>query len=312
MWQTLERKARFVSQVATGMVGDREVEEIDEQVLSYAEVKALATGDPRIMEKAAVDSDIGRLTRLQRTYHDEQRQLEGAREQALASAAKAQDRAELLAAVVGRITSTSGDRFAMTVAGRRLTSRSEAGVALRAELATRLAATPPETAIEHPGVAELAGLTVDAQTTTVIEDEARLLIPGTKIDLRLLAGELRSLDPGMLVQRLERRIHNLPQALDTLRAEEADAAAQAERAASLLGRPWKHADELNHLLRRQRELDEALTRAAAPPAPSPPAVPGDADAEPEPAAAAQVKRHLDALETTVGVRPDGRGLPGPI
>ncbi len=53
LWQTVERKARFIAQVMRGRLDVREIEDIGETALSYSEVKALATGDPRILDKAA-------------------------------------------------------------------------------------------------------------------------------------------------------------------------------------------------------------------------------------------------------------------
>ena len=52
MWQTLERKAAFIAQVTRGDLPDRDVDDIGDQALSFAEVKALATGDPLVLEKA--------------------------------------------------------------------------------------------------------------------------------------------------------------------------------------------------------------------------------------------------------------------
>jgi hypothetical protein len=51
LWQTVERKARFINQVMRGRLDVREIEDIGDTALSYSEVKALATGDPRVMEK---------------------------------------------------------------------------------------------------------------------------------------------------------------------------------------------------------------------------------------------------------------------
>ena len=69
--QTLERKSAFIRQVNNGNVDQREIDDIGEQTLSFAEVKALATGDPRIMEKAGVDADVAGLTRLERVWHND-------------------------------------------------------------------------------------------------------------------------------------------------------------------------------------------------------------------------------------------------
>jgi hypothetical protein len=274
MWQTLERKAAFISQVSAGDLAEREIDDLGEQVLSFAEIKALATGDPRIMEKAGVDSDIARLTRLERAYREEQQRLRSLRASAQDRADATLARADRIAAVAERTVDTSGDKFAMTVDGRRHAKRAEAGGHMRDVLAARLAATPLETTADHRGVAQLAGLDVDAQTITVIENEIRLIVPDTEVNLRFVEDEWRTLDPGSLVQRLERRIHRLPEVVANLRADAQAATDEATRADALLGRPWEHTDELARLRRRQQELDEALmatdgSSAPARPAPEP-------------------------------------------
>ena len=72
MWQTLERKARFITQVASAAPpheAARSVEDLDaEVVLSYAEIKAVATGNPLIREHAEVAAEVARLTRLADTH----------------------------------------------------------------------------------------------------------------------------------------------------------------------------------------------------------------------------------------------------
>ncbi|QXC60619.1 DEAD/DEAH box helicase family protein [Aquihabitans sp. G128] len=66
MWQTLERKAAFIAQVTRGDLPDRDIDDIGDLALTYAEVKALATGDPLILEKASVDAEVSKLMRLER------------------------------------------------------------------------------------------------------------------------------------------------------------------------------------------------------------------------------------------------------
>src|SRR5439155_24041728 len=77
MWQTLERKARFINQVMRGRLDVREIEDIGENTLSFAEVKALASGDPLILDKAKIDAEVTRLTRLERAWQRAQHTLEG-------------------------------------------------------------------------------------------------------------------------------------------------------------------------------------------------------------------------------------------
>lgn len=62
VWQTLETKARFVAQAMHGNITARSVEDVENAALSYAEVKALASGNPLVMEKAGLDAEIAKLS----------------------------------------------------------------------------------------------------------------------------------------------------------------------------------------------------------------------------------------------------------
>jgi N12 class adenine-specific DNA methylase/predicted RNA methylase len=72
MWQALETKARFISQVMTGDNAARRAEDIGGQELSYAEVKAIASGNPAVLTLAESDAELGRLAILNRNHGDEQ------------------------------------------------------------------------------------------------------------------------------------------------------------------------------------------------------------------------------------------------
>ena len=72
LWQTIENKQRFISQIMTSKSPVRSCEDIDETALSYAEIKALCAGDERIKEKMDLDVDVARL-RLMRANHQSQR-----------------------------------------------------------------------------------------------------------------------------------------------------------------------------------------------------------------------------------------------
>lgn len=63
-WQTLETKARFIAQVMRGDKGLRAIEDVELATLSYAEVKALASGNPMVIEKAGVDAEVAKLSTL--------------------------------------------------------------------------------------------------------------------------------------------------------------------------------------------------------------------------------------------------------
>lgn len=71
LFQMLERKQSFISQIMTSKSPQRRCDDIDEATLSYAEVKALCVGDPRIKEKMELDNEVGKL-RLERSSHQQE------------------------------------------------------------------------------------------------------------------------------------------------------------------------------------------------------------------------------------------------
>ena len=117
MWQTVERKARFIAQVMRGRLDVREIEDIGDAALSYNEVKALATGNPLLMEKAEADAELTRLERAERAHHRNHDALQH-------KVAQADQRIAALTALIGDIdaaisrrTDTRGDAFTMTIDG---------------------------------------------------------------------------------------------------------------------------------------------------------------------------------------------------
>ena len=72
MWQALETKARFIGQIMTGEATGRRAEDIGGQELSYAEVKAIASGNPAVLTLAEADAELQRLTILKKNHTDEQ------------------------------------------------------------------------------------------------------------------------------------------------------------------------------------------------------------------------------------------------
>jgi len=68
LWQTIENKQKFISQVMTSKTPVRVAEDVDESSLSYAEIKALATGNPLIKEKMDLDLEVNKLSMLEANY----------------------------------------------------------------------------------------------------------------------------------------------------------------------------------------------------------------------------------------------------
>ncbi|MEX2548449.1 MAG: helicase-related protein [Chloroflexota bacterium] len=256
MWQTVERKAAFINQVATGRAVDREVDDIGDQALSYAEVKALATGNPLILEKAGVDADVAKLGRLRRAHLDDQHRLRRALEAAERRADSTSGRIQLFEGAINARTDTRGDRFAMSVDGTHHDKRADAGAHVHRLLTDRLA----NTSARDTGmvVGRLARLAVHGGVDRRFGDEIWIAIPDAGIEVRYAADDWRAVDASSLVQRLERRIQGLDVALVDSRQELAAAKAEADRARARIGAPFEHEEELQRLQRRKQEINEQL------------------------------------------------------
>lgn len=76
LWQIVENKQKFISQIMTSKTPVRVAEDVDESSLNYAEIKALATGDPKIKEKMDLDNEVTKLKMLETNYKSNRYRLE--------------------------------------------------------------------------------------------------------------------------------------------------------------------------------------------------------------------------------------------
>jgi len=116
MWQALETKARFIGQVITGGNASRRAEDIGGQELSYAEVKAIASGNPAVLTLAEADAELQRLTLLKKNHLDEQYVARRSVRDLPAMIAGLSGRLSHLMADEATATAHAGDQI--TIAGR--------------------------------------------------------------------------------------------------------------------------------------------------------------------------------------------------
>jgi hypothetical protein len=127
MWQTLETKSRFISQVMTGDATMRKAEDVDATALSYAEVKAIASGNPLVIEKAQIDAEVIRLNRLQRQHQDSQYSIRLRIRQTEEQAKGVKKRIVAFRQDLATRTPTKGEAFSMTIDGQHFAERVIAG-----------------------------------------------------------------------------------------------------------------------------------------------------------------------------------------
>lgn len=125
-WQTVARKAEFIAQVMRGKLDSREIEDIGDTALSYNEVKALATGNPLLLDHAQAKAELTKLERLERAHDRSQRRIPELIESARSTIARLTTEQTAIQTALTRRQPTRGEAFIMTVGGRSCGERSEA------------------------------------------------------------------------------------------------------------------------------------------------------------------------------------------
>ena len=263
LWQTLERKARFIHDVMSPALDTREIGDIGDTVLSFSEAKALATNNPLLMDKAEADAALSRLVRAERAHHRNQDSLRRAvarQEEHIAAQTRLADDID---AAIARRQDTRGDAFTMTVDGHRYRKRADAGQHLlgflRQEAANQLGFRQ-----RTIRTGELGGFTL---TVAVSQSLGQVNVtpaldgaPGT--ELTLTQRDLAETDPVGLVTRLENRLAHLETNKAKALAEIGHARSEADHATASLGQPFPQAADLAAARQRAQEIDREIGSAA--------------------------------------------------
>ena len=136
MWQLIESKQKFISQIMTSKSPVRSCEDVDDTALSYAEVKALATGNPAIKEKMSLDIEVSKLKLLKANFVSNHYRLEDdIAKNYPQQIAKLKESIEGLRADLEKYQAnkiTDPEKFVMEVGGTVFSEKKEAGAALLA------------------------------------------------------------------------------------------------------------------------------------------------------------------------------------
>src|SRR5439155_7908382 len=173
MWQTLETKAKFIHQVMTGRNDLRHIEDIDGTALTYAEVKAIASGNPLVIEKAHIDAEVGRLSRLHAQHHETQYRIRNTIRRTHEEIEILTSRIENLHKDIATRQPTQGDAFSIRIEGTEYTDRGIAG-----ELINRRAQQLRGSGKDYV-VGELAGFAVVLRASAL--EHTELVLKGANL-----------------------------------------------------------------------------------------------------------------------------------
>lgn len=249
LWQTLENKQRFISQIMTSKSPVRSCEDVDEQALSYAEVKALCAGNPLIKEKMDLDIEVARLKVLKADHKSQQFRLEDkVLKEFPALIANTRERISALQEDVEKLTANPvpKDGFSgMTVSGKNFFEKADAGEAI-------LEACRHYKAGKESDIGEYRGFSMQLSFDAFNNVYDLTLKGAWKHHVTLgsdARGNITRIDN--VLAGITERIAESEQKLETLNGQAKDAAAE-------LGRPFPQEKELQEKTARLAELDALL------------------------------------------------------
>ncbi len=255
MWQALETKARFISQVMTGDNAVRRAEDIGRQELSYAEVKAIASGNAAVLTLAEADADLQRLAILKKNHDDEQYLARRNVRDLPATIAALSERLANLAADKGTVTLHADD---MITIGARACSREDA----LTTLGDFLNVMPKNvTNTQRIPLGVYRGLRFGLVLHPQFPPDVYL--EGAAVRQSMLSREHHG--PRALLNAVERLAHAYGAECDRIRQDLAIAEAQLRDYQARLGRPFQHASFVDQLTVCRDQLKALLTGAASEP-----------------------------------------------
>ena len=249
LWQTIENKQKFISQIMTSKTPVRVAEDVDESSLNYAEIKALATGDPKIKEKMDLDNEVTKLKMLEANYKSNRYRLE---DKVSKTYPEEIARIEKLIEAVKRdiaLVEPQGEgenRFtSLILHGEKIMDKKEAGERL-------LEAIKNVKVNESKVIGQYRNLDLEVSYNIFTNEHAFSLNGAAKT-----VGELGVSADGNIT-RLDNAIDKLPEKLSYLEEKLVSTKEQLQNALEELEKPFEKAEELKTKVLRLAELNKLL------------------------------------------------------
>lgn len=243
MWDNLQRKATFIHQIMAGDLTARESEGDGDFALSAAEIKAIASGNPLIIEQVEVSAEITRLENLERAHAKEVAQAKRRIADAEMMIVRDNELLENYKADLAARQDTTGDKFSIVVNSKTITERKAAGDAIIA-LAKQHADVSPFAQEKTFEIGKFAGFTL------LVNNKAEVLLRGkgqyrASINMQAADGTIRSLE------NIPRRLDSMVSNTETRLAENRSAIGKLQKTISA---GFEKADELANLRKRNAEI----------------------------------------------------------
>ena len=246
MWQTLETKAKFIAQVMSGDMTMRRLEDMDSAALTYAEIKAIASGNPLVIEKAQVDAELIRLTRLRSAHAEEQYRIRASLRHSHEEVETWTERLANLREDLKLRQDTSGDQFRIELDKQILDNRGIAG-----ELLLRRAEKTKTRFGEDIRIGRFAGF--DMFIRSGFNNTAELVLRGKN------SYSSRVTDTALgTIRSLESEVQGFEERAARLETDIRDSRKRGVELEAKVGAPFEKEERYHHLVNRQSEIEEQL------------------------------------------------------
>ena len=244
MWQTLENKSRFIAQVMTGDAAMRKAEDVDAAALTYAEVKAIASGNPLVIEKAAVDAEVMRLTRLRKQHLESQYQIRHRVKSMGDSIGLTERQIANLREDLRTRADTEGESFTIRVMKENFIDRTKAG---RALVFLGAALKPFQTT---KVIGEIAGFPISLQRS---DEKVSVLIHGKNTYQSNVSDNALG-----TISSLEHALRSFETRLRERELDLQQSTKQREELTRHQSQPFEYEDKLTAAAKRQQEIVTSL------------------------------------------------------
>jgi N12 class adenine-specific DNA methylase len=224
MWQGVEFKARFIEQALAGEITARTAEDTSDVVLSAAEIKAIASGNPQIVRKVQLEAEVARLERVRGVWLDTRRNLQLERHFTEEEIRRAESRRQLWEQAAAIVAAHTHEPFCAEVAASvgsdqfsPITSRAEAGPAVRRLVHDYQSAAAFQRQRLRGVIAHYRGLDLVVQAHAVFAADLTLALPGGAT----LDTVTAATDTGVW-QSASRTINEIPSVLERIRGRLAE------------------------------------------------------------------------------------------
>lgn len=249
LYQLVENKQKFIAQIMTSKAPVRVADDVDETALSYSEIKALATGNPLIIEKCNLDMEVARLNMLKASHLNQVYALEELvyrkyPEEITRLTERIAGYEQDVALVADHPKAQEGF-CGMEVDGKHYTEKEDAGKAI-IDVCTRMTGSDAVLLGQYRGFSMV--LAYDGRS-----NEYRITLKGTLSHTVTLGADVFG-----NITRLDNALENLPKALESEQAKLAETNAQLENARTELAAPFAREEELAEKTKRLKELNILL------------------------------------------------------